>query len=103
MASLYSWTGTLAGSLHNRCRQAQGGGDEGRQQFNHSHRIDISRPPAKGNVMVLNCCAGSLLRWIIDECEIVGIVDPVLLGVVAYDDGSASQMRGDEFERRERA
>src|SRR4029077_5885443 len=34
-----------------------------------------------------------LLGWIIDECEIVGIGYPVLLGVVAYDDGSASQMR----------
>ena len=43
-----------------------------------------------------------MLGWIIDECEIVGIGDPVLLGVVAYDDGSASQMRGDEFERRSR-
>ena len=29
-----------------------------------------------------------MLSWIIDECEIVGIGDPVLLGIVAYDDGS---------------
>ena len=48
------------------------------------------------------CHGPKLLGWIIDECEIVGIGDPVLLGVVAYDDGPASQMRGDEFERRSR-
>ena len=37
-----------------------------------------------------------------DEGEIVGIRLTILFGVVASDNGSRSQMRGDKFERRSR-